>query len=164
MKKSTEENGEIPIHLDGKLQNLISRKSGSPFQKQPFADVLQCRCSEKWRNIRRKTPALESLFNKVPVLQACNFIKMKLQQRCFPANIAKFLRTAFFIEHFRYLLLPFMTTFRNYYWRGRWITVNKDYVYSTPEKHLKILLRMLQVVNKETQSLLLTFSIFHVLF
>ena len=26
LKKSTEENGEIPIHLDGKLQNLISRK------------------------------------------------------------------------------------------------------------------------------------------
>ena len=97
MKKLTEENGEILIHLDGKLQNLISRKSGSPFQKQAFADVLQCRCSEKWRNIRRKTLALESLFKKVPVLQPCNFIKKKLQERCFPVNIARFLRTAFFI-------------------------------------------------------------------
>ena len=53
--KSSEENGEMPIHLDGKLQNLISGKLMPPFQKQPFADVLQS-------NIRRKTPALEYLF------------------------------------------------------------------------------------------------------
>ena len=45
LKKSSEENGEISIHLDGKLQNLISGKSMPPFQKQLFADVLQSRCS-----------------------------------------------------------------------------------------------------------------------
>ena len=45
MNKSTEENGEIPIHLDGVLQNLISRKSVPLFQKQPFTDVLQSSCS-----------------------------------------------------------------------------------------------------------------------
>ena len=56
------------------------------------------------------------------------------------------------------------TTFRNYYWKDRLITVNEDHVHSTPEKHLKKVLGMLQVVNKETQSLLLTFRIFHVLF
>ena len=33
MKKSSSENGEIPIHFDGKLQNLISRKSIPSFQK-----------------------------------------------------------------------------------------------------------------------------------
>ena len=33
------------------------------------------------------------------------FIKKKLQHRCFPVNIAKFLRTTFFIEHLRWLLL-----------------------------------------------------------
>ena len=27
------------------------------------------------------------------ILQACNFIKNRLQHRCFPLNIAKFLRT-----------------------------------------------------------------------
>ena len=58
-----------------KLQNLISRKSVSPFQKQPFADVIQSRCYKKLRNIHRETPELESLFNKVPVLQACIFTK-----------------------------------------------------------------------------------------
>ena len=40
---------------------------------------------------------LESHFNKAAGL--CNFIKRKLQHKCFPVNIAKLLRTAFFIEH-----------------------------------------------------------------
>ena len=42
------------------------------------------------RNIHRKTPVLEPLFNKVD-LQACNFIKKRFH-RSFPVNIAKFLR------------------------------------------------------------------------
>ena len=103
MKKEIHEKSrEIPIHLDGKLQNLISGKSIPPFQKQRFEDVLQ-------------TPPLESLFEIVPVLQARNYIKNKLQQSSFPVIVAKFLRAAFSIEHFRWLLLPFTTTFRNYY-------------------------------------------------
>ena len=32
-------------------------------------------------------------FNKYAGLQFCNFIKKRLQHRCFPVNIAKFLRT-----------------------------------------------------------------------
>ena len=36
---------------------------------------------------------LESLFKKVESLQACNFIKKRLQRRCFPVNVAKFLWT-----------------------------------------------------------------------
>ena len=64
-------------------------------QKHPFADVLQKRCSKKFRNIERKTTELESLFNKVAGL-GLQFIKKRLQRRCFPLNIAKFLRTAFF--------------------------------------------------------------------
>ena len=47
---------------------------------------------------------LESL-NKVAVLQVCNSPKKRLQHRCFPVNISKFLRTAFFVEHLRWLLL-----------------------------------------------------------
>ena len=31
----------MPVHLDDKLQNLISRKSVPPFQKHPFADVFK---------------------------------------------------------------------------------------------------------------------------
>ena len=43
-------------------------------------------------NIHRKTPVLESIFSKAATLVACNFIKKRLQHRCFPVNIAKFLR------------------------------------------------------------------------
>ena len=38
------------------------------------------------------------------------------------------------------------------------------HVHSTLEKYLKKVLYILQVVNKETQSLLLTYSRFHALF
>ena len=38
-------------------------------------------------------------------LQACNIIKKRLQHRCFPVNIAKFLRTAFSTEQLRWLLV-----------------------------------------------------------
>ena len=36
---------------------------------------------------------LQSLFNKVAGLQ-CNYIKRRLQHRCFPVNNVKFLRTS----------------------------------------------------------------------
>ena len=35
------------------------------YQKQPFADVLQIRCSWKIRNVHWKKPVLETLFDKV---------------------------------------------------------------------------------------------------
>ena len=37
---------------------------------------------------------LKSIFNKVATLKACYIIKKRLQHRCFPVNIAKFLRTS----------------------------------------------------------------------
>ena len=51
----------------------VSGASG--VQKQSLADVLQNRC------------------------QACNFIKKRLQHRCFPMKFTKSLRTPFFTEH-----------------------------------------------------------------
>ena len=48
---------------------------------------------------------LESLFNKVAGIQASNFIKKRLQHKFFPVKIAKFLKTASFIKHLRWLLL-----------------------------------------------------------
>ena len=51
------------------------------------------KCYKKFRKFHRKTSMLESLFNKVPCLQVCNFIKKRLQHRCFPVKFAKFLRT-----------------------------------------------------------------------
>ena len=42
-----------------------------------------------------KTPVLQSLFNKVASLQACNFIKKRLQRKCFPVKLAKFQKHLF---------------------------------------------------------------------
>ena len=39
---------------------------------------------------------LESLYNKVAGLHASKLFKKRLQRRCFPVNIAKFLRTIIF--------------------------------------------------------------------
>ena len=50
----------------------------------------------------------QSLFNKVLGLQSCDFVKKRLQHRCFPVNIMEFLRTSFFIEHLWWLLLNFL--------------------------------------------------------
>ena len=36
---------------------------------------------------------------KLQAFQTYNFIKMRLQYRCLPVNIAQFLRTAFFLEN-----------------------------------------------------------------
>ena len=55
--------------------------------------------------IHRKTPVLESLFDKVAVLQPINFIKKRLQHRCFPVNIEKFLKTSILKNICKWLLL-----------------------------------------------------------
>ena len=65
------------------------------FQNQPFVDALQNRRFSKIHKIHRKTPVLESLFNKAARPQECNFIKNRLQNRRFPVKFAKFLRTPF---------------------------------------------------------------------
>ena len=62
------------------------------FQKQPPDVFCKKRCLQKFRKFYRKTLMLESTFNNVEGLQACIFIRIRLQQRCFPVNIAKFLR------------------------------------------------------------------------
>ena len=49
----------------------------------------------KIHNIHRKTPLLESLFNKVAGLQDYNFSKRRFQQRCFPVNIVKNFENSF---------------------------------------------------------------------
>ena len=46
-------------------------------------------------NLAGKTLVLESLFAKVAGPQAWNFIKKKIQHRCFTVKILKFLRAPF---------------------------------------------------------------------
>ena len=64
-------------------------------QKKPFMDVLQNRCLKNFAIFTGKIPVLESLFNKVAGLKVYKFIKKRLQYRCSPVNIAKFLKTSF---------------------------------------------------------------------
>ena len=64
-------------------------------QKQPLEVFCEKRCSLKCCKIHRKTLVSESLLLKQIPVEACNFIKKRLCQRCFPVNFAKFLRTPF---------------------------------------------------------------------
>ena len=61
-------------------------------QKRPPSVFYKKRCSLKFHKFHRKTPVLESLFNGVPGLKACDFIEKRLQHRCFPVKFAKYLR------------------------------------------------------------------------
>ena len=49
------------------------------------------KCSQKLHQFHRKTSVLESLFNKAADLQVYNFIEKRLQHKCFPVKLAKFL-------------------------------------------------------------------------
>ena len=96
------------IHL--KTLQVKNRKKvfwqlATDIQEQPFAGVLLKRCSEQFRKFHKKTPVLESLFNKIAGHQPCNYIKKRLQHNRFPAKFPKILRTNFFTEHLRWLIL-----------------------------------------------------------
>ena len=58
------------------------------------------------KEIFLKTPVFESV-------KACNFIKKRLQRKCFPVNIAKFLRTAFLQNTFGDCFFMPRTTLRH---------------------------------------------------
>ena len=70
---------------------------------------------ENSAKVHWKTPVLESLLNKYAGLKAFNVIKSRLQYRRFPVNFAKFLRTPFFTEHIRQLLLEVSHELSPYY-------------------------------------------------
>ena len=55
---------ELLDYLGERYKGKLGNKCSS-VQKPPFADVRQNRCSQKFRNIYRKTLVLESLFNEV---------------------------------------------------------------------------------------------------
>ena len=55
-------------------------------------------------NFTGKAVVLESLFKKIAGSQPWNFIKKRLQLKCFPRRLAKFFRALFFRKHLRWLL------------------------------------------------------------
>ena len=44
-------------------------------QKKPLEVFYEEGCSQKFRNIYKNAPVLESLYNKVASIQDCNFVK-----------------------------------------------------------------------------------------
>ena len=57
--------------------------------------------SWEFRKIHRKTPVMDSL-NKVAGLSVSNFIKKRLQHRCFLVNFAKYLDALFMQDTYGY--------------------------------------------------------------
>ena len=53
---------------------------------------------------------LESVFNEVKGLKACNFIKKRLLHRCFSAKFVKLFKKPSFTEHLWSLLFGFQET------------------------------------------------------
>ena len=62
--------------IQSSMQYLTAIRSSRPLE---IGVLEEC-------NIYRKTPVLESLFRKVASLEACNFIKTRVQHRSFPLN------------------------------------------------------------------------------
>ena len=80
------------------------------------------RCSWKQTFLKISQYSQENTFNEVAGPKTCNFIKKRYQHRWFPAkfaNIAKYLTTTLFTEHFLSLLLtwvpwePWVPSIRN---------------------------------------------------
>ena len=53
---------------------------------------LRCYIRKQFLKYPHETPVLVSIFQKVANLYTCAFIKKRPQHRCFPENIAKFLK------------------------------------------------------------------------
>ena len=72
-----------------------------------FSRVLNCKNGAKSRKISHKWIMFQvnNEDTRTASLTVWKFIEKKFQHRCFPANVAKFLRTAFFVKHFSWLLL-----------------------------------------------------------
>ena len=60
------------------------------FSEAATTNILQNRCSWKFFKFHKKTPVFEPLFNKIAGLESCNFIKKRLQRRCFPVKLWNF--------------------------------------------------------------------------
>ena len=61
---------------------------------------------------------LESSFNRLAGFNTCNVLKKSLQQRCFPINIAKFLRTLILMKICEQLLLQLLLLIVNNFSSG----------------------------------------------
>ena len=125
-----------------KLQNFISRVSVPPFQKQPFVDVLQSKCYPvPFEVFSEKNFSLFFLLWPALARDLVHLLKLiteKVYQGMW--NLFKIDNKDIKKEH------------------------DKDMFTVHQKNTWKKVLQILQFVNKKTQSLLLTFNRFHVLF
>ena len=70
-------------------------------------EAVVCRCFSKQVFLKISQTSQENFCAGVSFWPVYNFIKKRLQHRCFPVKFAKFLRTSIFTEHLRWLLLYF---------------------------------------------------------
>ena len=69
-------------------------------KKQSLEAFFKKRCYEKFRKFYKKTLVLESLFNKVADPRIYNFLKKRLQYRCFSGEISETLSKKVFLNLF----------------------------------------------------------------
>ena len=81
--------------LSSDLKNILTKHFPT---MQPFANVLQNRFSYEFFRIRKKISVLESLFNKVTGLIACNFIKKQSPTQMFSCEYHKMFENSFLIK------------------------------------------------------------------
>ena len=79
------------------------------------------------------------IFRGEPILlPRTSFIKKKLWHRCFPVNLAKFLRTPFLTEHLRWLLLKYLLQERIFLYD--WLLVNCSILIAKHEVYSQLLI------------------------
>ena len=84
--------------------------SGKIYSQKKESRSSHWRCSIKrsvLKNLEnsQENTCARAAFSIVAGLRPADLLKNRLWQRCFSVNFAKFLKTAFFFENFRWLLL-----------------------------------------------------------
>ena len=77
-------------------------------------------------------PVLQSPFNKLTGFKTCNFIKKRLQHRCFPVKVVKF-----FIEICEQLLVPFLLLTIDIFSWGLFLLLIQQALFKGPIQGLK---------------------------
>ena len=121
------------------------------FQKQSFGYVLQIGVLKNFANFTGKHLCWSLFLIKLQAgLKSCNFIKKRIQGRCFPVNFAKFLKAPIFTKHLRWLLLYFAKLKLNLeksYILGKLMKLQLRYLYLLYIRHSNIVATALSNVT-----------------
>ena len=98
------------LQISSQLYYYCSRVTYINYNKKfcmasPEAVIKRCSIKKLLLKLRTGKYECRSLFNQVADHQTCNFIKKRLQYRCFPVNFAKFLGTSILKNIYKRLLL-----------------------------------------------------------